>query len=127
MKVSLLRKDGFGIKGTYRNVDHHAQVLRPMVEKLEAAADEFGFKTWRQGHNVHVFENEDGRRFDIVPYADESGYIGLQYRFRESRSKAIPLMAATNLTEISSMIRMIKSTAKPMAANQSHRFNYEKD
>ena len=126
MKTTLIRSDSNGIKGTYANANCHAQACLPLIKALEAQAPVFGFDTWQQGHNVHVFHTTDGRKFDIVPYANENGYIGLQYRHRLSRSKAIPIMAITDLSEVNDLITVIKNTAKPMPENHAAKFGHEK-
>ena len=62
MEIKLLRSDGQGIAGTYANIDHHAQPLKPLVKALEKEAKRNwkSFKTWRQGHNIHIFETWGG-------------------------------------------------------------------
>ena len=126
LKVGLIRSDSSGIKGTYANAKCHAQACTPLIKALEAQVHAFGFKSWKQGHNVHVFETFDGRRFDIVPYADETGYTGLQYRLRESRSKATPIMHITSLDQVNDLITVIKCTARPMPANRAAKFQHER-
>ena len=126
MKTSVIRKDSAGIAGTYANAHHHAEACLPLIKALESQVAAFGFETWQQGHNVHVFHTTDGRKFDIVPYADKNGYIGLQYRHRESRSKATPIMAITDLSEVGDLITVIKCTAKPMPQNHAAKFQHER-
>ncbi len=126
MEISLVRSDGRGIAGTYANAEHHAQACLPLIKALESQALAFGFKSWKQGHNVHIFQTEDGRMFDIVPLADDNDYIGLQLRKRISRSKAEPLQAITDLSQVNDMITVLKFLAKPMIQNQAVKFQHER-
>lgn len=119
MEVGLIRKGGKGIAGTYENAGCHAKPCLPLIKALESQAMAFGFDKWQQGNNVHVFTNKDGRKFDIVPYHNGVEYVGLEYRFRESRSKAISIMAVTDIKEINNLITVIKCTAIPLMKNQS--------
>jgi hypothetical protein len=119
MEIALLRKDGKGIQGSYDNADHHAQQLLPYIEALEPLVPSFGFKLWLQGHNVHVFTTYDDRKFDIVPYANETGYVGIQFRLRLSRSKAIPLLTLIGLKGLRSFVSAIKLIAESVDHNQA--------
>lgn len=93
MKVRLLRKGSQGIKGTYANIDHHAQSLKPLVQFLESEIKYCGFKEWAQGHNVHLFVTHDERRFTMRGVKGEAGegYIGITLYCRQSRQNEIPL------------------------------------
>ncbi len=125
MQVKLLRKDGKGIKGTYDNANHHAIKCLPFVKALEAAVHTFGFAEWIQGHNVHLFKTHDGRSFDLIPYCDDTGYIGIELRRRESRSKAIPIMAITNISEVPLLVIVIQALARPHPVNKNTQFRYD--
>jgi hypothetical protein len=125
MQVELLRKDSTGIAGTYANARHHAQECLPLVKALEAQVQAFGFKTWKQGHNVHLFETHDGRKFDIVPYAVNGKYKGLELRLRESRSKAHRLAVITELSEIPTFVIILQALAKVHQANERGLFRHQ--
>lgn len=90
--VKKLRKTSSGIQGTFANADHHAKRLLPLVKQLGAAAKDWGFAEWKQGHNVHIFTSDDGRSFVMRPWRDETNeYAGIQVFARISRSTEIPL------------------------------------
>lgn len=125
-KISLVRSDSQGIKGTYANAEHHAEACLPLIKALEAQVSVFGFKEWRQGHNVHLFETKDGRKFDIIPYFDGNEYLGLQLRARLSRSSAVPLQIITTLAEVNDMITTLKFLARPMPQNKRGKFQHER-
>lgn len=122
MKVSLIRKDSKGIAGTYANAEHHALLVLPMVKKLEALVYTFGFKEWKQGHNVHLFIAEDGRKFDMIPYFHNNEYTGLQLRLRESRSKATPLITVTSVKEIPMLAAFMTALAQCPSDNERGQF-----
>lgn len=111
MEISLVRKDSLGIEGTYRNAKHHAQNLIPFVEYLEREVTTFGFAEWQQGHNVHIFHTEDGRRFDLTPYP---GYQGILLRARVSRSYSIPIAIVTKMSELPAFCSMLRVLANPL-------------
>jgi hypothetical protein len=97
MQVEVLRKGSQGIQGTIENIAHHAQPLAHLVQKIvnliEAYKDDLSFSKWRQGHNVHVFETFDGRKFVFRPlHLKGEGYVGLTLGLRVSRGHEIHLM-----------------------------------
>ena len=93
MQVALLRRGSLGIQGTYQNLHHHALPLLPLVKYLEKKIPTLGFACWRQGHNVHVLETEDGRKFVLRPFSRKGvGYLGITLSAKVSRSHEIHLV-----------------------------------
>lgn len=125
MQVQLLRRDSRGIQGTYANAEHHAQKCIPLISSLERRIKECGFKTHVQGHNVHLFETTDGRKFDMIPYHDGEEYVGIEIRLRKSRSNAERLTTITKVTEVPELIIMLKMLARPLPDNYRGKFKHE--
>jgi hypothetical protein len=117
-KISLVRAGGRGIKGTYQNASCHANALTPLIKNLEPFGLRMGFKEWKQGHNVHIFITEDGRKFDIVPLRTSGGgpYFALRLRMRTSRTVRVPLFDYSNEDQLVELVAMLKSLAKPLGA-----------
>lgn len=125
MQVQLLRRDSRGIQGTYDNADHHAKKCIPLIASIEKRIGEAGFAVHRQGHNVHVFETSDGRKFDMIPFHDGTDYVGIEVRIRKSRSKAERLTVITKVLEVPSLIVMLRMLAKPLPDNYRGQFKHE--
>ena len=122
MKTELLRSDSKGLTGTLENAEHHAIKCKKLIDALVPLTSTFKFKTWKQGHNVHIFVTEDDRRYDIVPYLGDDGdgnidYIGLELRVRQSRSVAIPLLHITNLHQVPAFVGTLKLLARSSTPN----------
>lgn len=122
MKTELIRSDSRGIKGTLENAKHHAPACLELINAIIPLIPIIKFKTWKQGHNVHIFITEDDRRFDIVPYLSDTGdgnidYTGLELRFRQSRSVAIPIMHITKLFQVPAFIGTLRLIAKSSTPN----------
>jgi 5-methylthioribose kinase len=127
MRVELLRKDSRGIVATYENAKHHAQPCLPLIEALEERVKKMGFKLWKQGSNIHVFETEDGRRFDFIPLYEEAiGYYGIEFRLRKSRSEAERLAQLTSVDDVDDFVTMVKMLSRPLAVNERGRFAHER-
>ncbi len=92
-KIVLIRSNSKGLAGTIANAQCHAQPLLPLVNFLASQIAQLGFDRWVQGHNIHVLETVDGRKFVLRPVArKDEGYCGIQVYLRHSRSKNVPLM-----------------------------------
>ena len=113
-QVSLLRKDGHGITGTYANIEHHAQNVKPLVDALKPYGESWAFKEWKQGHNIHEFVTEDGRRFTLRAFRINGEYQGLRLSIRLSRSQEIPLCEVSGLPEIPVLAQMMGKLAHPI-------------
>lgn len=111
MDVLPLRKGGKGIKGTYANIDHHAEAIKPFVDILAPSIQTMNFKRWRQGHNVHVFETKDGRQFDLVPLRLNGEYTGVRFRIRLSRSHKVVLMDCPTVHRITQLIVLMQAVS----------------
>lgn len=111
METVLLRSNSSGLKGTYKNIDHHAKKARPVVEILVKQFElmQLYIKKWKQGHNVHVIESLDGRSLVFTPYANESETIGVQVSIYVSRFNRIKLFHLTNRGEALTFINFLHS------------------
>lgn len=90
--VQLLRKTSSGLAGTYANAKCHAQPLIPLIDFLVKEIPSWKVETWFQGHNVHVLQSNDSRKFVLRPLAIKgSGYVGMSLALRISRTLEIPL------------------------------------
>lgn len=119
-KVMKLRSTNRGIAGTYENIEHHAKGVEALVRALEPLAPDWGFKTWRQGHNVHQFDTHDGKMYTLRPVWENDveeqakrGYYGLALSLRVSRSQEYVLTHITRLADVSRIDKMMKMLAKP--------------
>lgn len=123
--VKLIRKDSKGIQGTYANINCHAQKVESLVKALEPHGPHFGFKEWRQGHNVHEFTTHSGMSYTLRPiYTDHEGgrdYIGLRLSLRSSRSVEHRLTDVTSLSDIPRLVEMLRLLAMPAAGKVSGR------
>ena len=91
-KIQLLRKTSSGLAGTYKNLEHHARPLRGIVDFLSGEIPTLGFDVWLQGHNVHILQSRDARRFVLRPIAIKGrGYTGISLDLRVSRTTEVPL------------------------------------
>lgn len=108
-KVSMLRSDGHGIVGTYANADCHAKVVKPLVQALEPYGEHLGFAEWKQGHNIHVFVANDGRKFTLRAFTKDGNYHGIRLSLRVSRSKEIQLHDITEVDEVSTLADVMHS------------------
>lgn len=121
-KIVKLRSTGRGIKGTYENIDHHAKDVEVFVKALEPLAPHWGFKTWKQGHNIHQFETHNGRNYTLRPVykkaeGDERGYCGLALSLRMSRSEEVTLTHCIRHSDIPRLAEMMRMLAKPQIGN----------
>jgi hypothetical protein len=117
--VKLLRSNSLGIKGTYRNANHHAQKLVPLIDALVEALPGTKYKTWIQAHNVHILETVDGRKFVLRPYTrEDEGYVGLTISTKISRSKdsEVYLFSVEHDTDPTVFVKRVKALAKPNPA-----------
>lgn len=116
-KIVKLRTTGKGLKGTYENIDHHAQALRPFVEALEPHALRWGFMTWRQGSNVHQFDTHYGKSYTLRPIfkrtKGDTGYryVGIAVSLRISRSQEHVLAHVTRQSDINRLSEMMRLLA----------------
>lgn len=114
MEIKKLRSTSRGIDGTYANANHHAKAIIPFITVLEAAVQNMMFKLWIQGHNVHQFVTEDGRKFELVPIVKQGeSYVGLQLRLYKSRSQRLPLMNCTSVSELPALISVMHTFSQP--------------
>lgn len=116
-EVTALRKGGRGLQGTYDNINHHANKVKPFVDALAPLGPLFGFKRWRQGNNVHVFVTHDDVQYVLRPTYDlvDTGreYNGLSLALRVSRGIEIQLAQYTHPGHIPNLISMLYALAKP--------------
>lgn len=115
----LMRSDGEGLVGTYRNANHHAEALLLFVKILEPQANTFGFAEWVQGHNVHEFRTVDGRRFTLRGYTRDGEYKGLRLSLRLSRSNEVFLMDIESVEGLDVLIPTLRKLAQPMLGNKT--------
>lgn len=106
-KVEVLRKGGKGIRGTYENIDHHAMAMAPFVNAIAPKITSMDLARWRQGHNIHVFETQDGRTFDLVPLR-KGGYIGVRLRLHVSRSHKVTMCDCVNVSKITQLLATMR-------------------
>jgi len=70
MKITKIRKNSEGLKGTIRNAMHHAKsalpIIKSMVKIIESKS--YHITEWKQGHNVHTIEAKDGRVLHLRPF-----------------------------------------------------------
>lgn len=118
-KVEFIRKDSFGIAGTYQNAEHHAQELIPLIQVLEKDVMSVGFVKWRQGHNVHEFVNHEGTKYTLRGFKKDGEYFGIRLALRISRSVEIRLMEITSIKECAKLIAFMKKLAEPIAGDAS--------
>lgn len=117
--IELLRKDSSGISGTIENAKHHAKSMLPFINGLRVAVGKLGFATWRQGNNIHEFVTVDGRRFTLRGIikdksdSDQPNYIGVRLSIRISRSEEHRLLDIVDVSDISTLLEMMKNLAKP--------------
>lgn len=115
-EVSKLRKGGRGLTGTYENIAHHASKVKPFVDALAPLAKQFGYKRWRQGHNVHVFVADDDTQYVLRPTYDlvdgKRDYNGLSLGLRVARGHEIQLVQYTLQSQIPNLINMMYALAK---------------
>lgn len=119
--VTVLRAQttGLGIAGTFRNVTHHAEVLRPLIDALLPYGTEWGFKEWKQGHNVHEFVTHDNRRFTLRGFTCDGEYCGLRLALRLSRSSEVRLWDVVSLKEIPQLAIMLGKLAQEIRGDDT--------
>lgn len=127
-KIVKLRSSGKGIAGTYANIAHHAKEVEVFVRALEPLAPHWGFKIWKQGHNIHQFETHTGAKYTLRPVyhkgeGDERGYHGLALSLRLTRSAEHVLTQCTRITDIPRLAEMMRMLAKPQQGSVSGGFN----
>jgi len=103
-EIKLLRSDSRGIEGTLANIEHHAMGIKELVLYLIPRLADLGFKTWRQGNNIHEFVTSDGRRFTLRGYKRDGEYRGIRLSIRISRSNEHKLLDVENLISAKSLL-----------------------
>jgi hypothetical protein len=115
-EVSMLRKGGRGLAGTYENIGHHAIKVKPYVDALAPLAKQFGYKRWRQGVNIHVFVADDDTQYVLRPTYDmvdgKRDYNGLSLGLRVARGHEIQLVQYTSPQHTPNLINMMYALAK---------------
>lgn len=118
-QISTLRAGGKGIAGTYENIDCHASGVEVFARALEPLAPYWGFKSWKQGHNIHQFECHHGKVYTLRPVWNEGdaegngrGYNGLALSLRVSRSQEYELTHCTRVSDIPRLSEMMRMLAK---------------
>lgn len=113
----VMRLGSLGIRGTYRNIDHHAQPLQPMVALLAAAVEFIPFKTWKQGHNVHALETFDGRVYRFRPIWEKDGrsrdYCGLRM-LQVVSGKEIQMVDMRREEDALAVVELLRILARPI-------------
>jgi hypothetical protein len=123
MQVQIGRRDSQGLKGTLANVKHHGEGCRYAVQVLSAAAEQFAFKKWIQGHNVHTFVTSDGRKYRFRPLRvgklsdPDSGYVGLEL-YQDVDGTRQLLMQVIEPEDVVLCIAMMHHLAKPRHVNK---------
>lgn len=118
--VKLIRSDSLGIAGTYKNIDHHAEVMRPFVEAMERMVPHLGFKEWKQGHNVHEFVAHGGQRYTLRAFRwngdDGEGevYAGIRLALRVSRELEYPLIDISEVADVPRLMDAMRMIAVGM-------------
>lgn len=112
-KIKLLRKDSKGLAGTIANANHHAAYIMPFVMELKDVVGKIGFAEWKQGHNVHEFITDDGRRFTLRAYVRDGEYRGIRLSMRVSRSEEHRLADIHHIRECGMLITMMMMLAGP--------------
>jgi hypothetical protein len=118
-KVSLIRKDSKGIKGTVDNADHHAKYILPFIEAMRGAVLHIGFKEWKQGHNVHEFHTHHGMRYTLRPIVQDDDptkphYCGIRLSVRMSRSEEIRLLEIDSVADVPRLLDTMRLLAMPV-------------
>jgi hypothetical protein len=117
--IEPLRAGGRGLEATYEVIDAYAPDVRPFMEAVSAAIPLMNFTRWRQGHNLHIFETKDGRRFDLVLLKANNEYVGLRFRYHRSRSDKVVLMDCMNRGRITQMIVLMQAVANAIDPDYS--------
>lgn len=117
-KVSLIRKDSKGIKGTVDNADHHAKYILPFIEAMRGAVLHLGFTEWRQGHNVHQFFTSHGSVYSLRPIVQTDDptkpyYCGIRLSVRMSRSEEIRLLEIDSVADVPRLLDTMRLLAIP--------------
>lgn len=119
-KVMKLRSTNRGIAGTYENIEHHAKGVEDIVRALEKLAPHWGFKTWRQGHNIHQFDTVDGKKYTLRPVwknnvkdQEKRGYYGVALSLRISRSQEYILAHCHSVAQVPQFAAMLQMLAMP--------------
>ena len=113
-KIVKLRKDGNGIKGSIANAEHHAPKILPFIHTMRKPLTQLGFDVIARGHNVHVFETHDGRKFTLRPFQRNGEYVGIRLALRLSRSTEVHLLDIDSLMEIPMLLSTMKALAEGM-------------
>ena len=118
-RIELLRRDGQGIKGTWANAKHHAEVIEPFILVMEKPLKHLGFELWKQGHNVHEFHTYDGRRFTLRAFIKDGSYHGIRLALRVSRSHEVRLLDLTDPNECWKLLDFMRSLAEDAKGEDS--------
>lgn len=118
-KVSLIRKDSKGIKGTVENAEHHAKYILPFIEAMRGAVVHLGFEEWLQGHNVHEFRTKHGARYTLRPIVQEVDptkpyYCGIRLSLRLSRSEEHRLLEIVSVADVPRLLDVMRLLALPV-------------
>ena len=113
-QISLMRKDGQGIKGSIRNARHHAKPILPYIRILLPEVQKLGFDYWKQGHNIHEFYQTTDRKLTLRPYMREGVYVGIRLALRISKSQEFHLMDIDTLGEIPILLNTMQKFAEGM-------------
>jgi hypothetical protein len=128
-KIEMLRKGGRGAAGTRANAEHHAKPMLPFVDSLEKPLQFLGFPLWRQGHNVHEFVTEDGRKFTLRGITrgkdekDRPNYIGIRLSLRPSHRLEYRLFDIEDVSDVPVLLAMMASLAKPQIGRDTDLMN----
>lgn len=118
-QVVKLRKDGHGIQGTLANAEHHATAILPYIAIMRPKMTKLGFATYRVGHNVHILESADGRKFTLRAFTRDGEYVGIRLAARLSRSKEFHLFDIDDITQIPSLLNVLRRLAHGMKGDVS--------
>lgn len=117
MITSKLRKNSPGIDGTYKNAEHHAKHLIPIIDAIINSISITKFKEWQQGSNVHVFICDDGRKFTLRNIYKDGNSIGIKLSYKASRSLELPLISISSVHEVPGLIKTMSLIAESDFSN----------
>ncbi len=137
--IRIGRRGSSGIEGTFRNAEHHAKPVIPLVKALIALLPDAGFKDWIQYNNVHTLVTQDGREFNCRPlvYEFELGKEdtreptqygktwGLRVSCKVSRTEEIALFDIKDMSDVTKAFQFFKQTnslKKNLYSNQPRSF-----
>lgn len=118
--IRLVRRDSHGLKGTKRNMDHHADGVEVMVSTIAEAVRGIPFKEWVQGHNVHTLITKDNRQYRFRPLHDGAKYMGLELFQVLPGGKRVTIMQVTQVVDIAVVVGLLQVLARSVVKNVAY-------